>query len=104
MALLASIGATSALHSGRQTERRRWLQPIGYGLLLGASIALLEFAFYYPLVSSPDRLGLMSLTSELLSWGGEGVLLALTVALSGRSACARAAGGWRSRWRSGRSA
>lgn len=53
----------------------------GYGLLLGASIALLEFAYYYPLVSAPDTLGVLLLFSLLVSWSGEGVLLAVTVAL-----------------------
>ena len=53
----------------------------GYGLLLGASIALLEFAYYYPLVSAPDKLGAFLLFSLLVSWCGEGVLLAVTVAL-----------------------
>ena len=53
----------------------------GYGLLLGASIALLEFAYYYPLVSAPDKLGVFLLFSLLVSWCGEGVLLAVTVAL-----------------------
>jgi hypothetical protein len=71
------------------------LRPIGHGLLLGASIALLEYAYYYPLVSSPDRLGLMSLVSELLSWCGEGVLLALTVTLFIRIEAPSLLGGWR---------
>ena len=53
----------------------------GYGLLLGTSIALLEFAYYYPLVSAPDTLGVFLLLSLLVSWCGEGVLLAVTVAV-----------------------
>lgn len=53
----------------------------GYGLLLGASIALLEFAYYYPLVSAPGTLEVFLLFSLLISWCGEGVLLAVTVAL-----------------------
>lgn len=53
----------------------------GYGLLLGASIALLEFAYYYPLISAPDTRGVFLLFSLLVSWGGDAVLLALTVAL-----------------------
>jgi histidine kinase len=60
---------------------RFWMWRAAYGLLLGISIAVLEFAHYYPLVSTPDRLGVLSLLSSLLTWGGEGVLLALTVAL-----------------------
>jgi hypothetical protein len=58
-----------------------WLERAGYGLLLGVTIAILEFTHYYPLVSTPDKLGLASLLSLFLGWGGEGVLLALTVAL-----------------------
>lgn len=77
MTLSDSIEATTPHQAGQ----RSWLQPIGYGLLLGASIALLEFAYYYPLVSTPDKLGVVSLVSSLLTWCGEGVLLALTVAL-----------------------
>ena len=71
-----------------------WLQPISHGLLLGASIALLEFAYYYPLVYSPDRLGLVSLVSQLFTWCGEGVLLALTVALFERFDAPRQPDGW----------
>lgn len=58
---------------------RFWMWRAGFGMLLGTSIALLEFAYYYPLVSTPDRLGAGSLLSSLLTWCGEGVLLALTV-------------------------
>lgn len=53
----------------------------GYGLFLGASIALLEFAYYFPLVSGPNTLGVLLLSSLLVSWCGEGVLLAVTVGL-----------------------
>jgi sensor histidine kinase YesM len=75
------IEGTRTSSSSRQTARRFWLQHAGYGLLLGVSIALLEFAYYYPLVSTPDKLGVMSLLSSFLTWCGEGTLLALTVAL-----------------------
>ena len=59
---------------------RFWLLHGAYGLLFGAAIALLEFAYYYPLVTTPDRLGVQSLLSSFLTWCGEGVLLALIVA------------------------
>jgi predicted small integral membrane protein len=62
-------------------SKRFWLRRAGYGLALGASIALLEFAYYYPLISTPDRLGAGLLASLLLTWCGEGVLLAVTVGL-----------------------
>lgn len=58
-----------------------WLQRAGYGLLLGALIGLLEFAYYRQLVSVPGGLGLGLLASLLLPFCGEGVLLALTVCL-----------------------
>jgi len=75
------IEGTLASNSGRQAAWRFLLRHAGYGLLLGASIALLEFAYYYPLVSTPDKLGVALLVSLLLSWCGDGVLLAVTVRL-----------------------
>lgn len=89
MTVLASIEATTPSHASREAGQRLWLQPVGYGLLLGVSIALLEFAYYFPLVYSPDRLGFASLASSLLSWCGEGILLALTVALFERREATR---------------
>jgi hypothetical protein len=74
------IEGTRASNSSR-TALRFWAWRAGYGLLLGASIAVLEFAYYYPLVSAPDKLGVLSLISAFLTWCGEGILLALTVAL-----------------------
>ncbi len=62
-------------------SKRFWLRRAGYGLALGVAIALLEFAYYYPLVSTPGRLGAGLLASVLLPWCGEGVLLAVTVGL-----------------------
>ena len=70
------------------------LRHAGYGMLLGASIALLEFAYYYPLVSTPDKLGLGLLASLLLVWCGEGVLLAVTVGLFELHAAPRPLGAW----------
>jgi hypothetical protein len=81
MALASSVDAAPAVRTGRQAARPLWLERAGYGGLLGVTIAILEFTHYYPLVSTPDKLGLASLLSLLLGWGGEGVLLALTVAL-----------------------
>jgi hypothetical protein len=74
------IAHTRPSRSSQQEDARRfWLQHIAYGLVLGASIALLEFAYYYPLVTTPDKLGVGLFASLLLTWCGEGVLLALTV-------------------------
>jgi len=75
------IEGTPASSSSRQAARAFWLRLAGYGLLLGASIALLEFAYYYPLVSTPGKLRVGLLASLLLAWCGEGVLLAVTVGL-----------------------
>jgi hypothetical protein len=72
---------TRASSSSRQSTRRFWLRHAGIGLLFGASIALLEFAYYYPLVSAPGKLGVSLLASLLLVWCGEGLLLAMTVGL-----------------------
>jgi histidine kinase len=75
------IEDTRVSSSNRQAARRFWVWHAGYGLLLGVSIAVLEFAYYYPLVSTPHKLGVLSLMAALLTWSGEGALLALTVAL-----------------------
>lgn len=75
------IEHTRASDSIRQAAWQFWLRRAGYGMLLGASIAVLEFAYYYPLVSAPDKLGVLSLFSAFLTWCGDGILLALTVAL-----------------------
>jgi hypothetical protein len=60
-------------------SKRFWRQRVLYGLLLGASIAVLEFAYYYPLVSTSGERGAGLLASLLISWCGEGVLLASIV-------------------------
>jgi len=88
------IEGTRASNSSRHAALRFWLQHAGFGLLLGVSIAVLEFAYYYPLVATPDtlgvmyplvatpdKLGVMLLVSLFLAWCGEGVLLAVTVGL-----------------------
>ena len=73
------IEGTRASNSSRQAARAFWAWHAGYGMLLGVSIAVLEFTYYYPL--APDKLGVLSLISAVLTWCGEGMLLALTVAL-----------------------
>lgn len=72
-------GSERAPDPGRRSPPRFWSRHAAGGLALGAAIALLEFAYYYPLVSAPGSLGLALFGSMLLTWGGEGVLLALTV-------------------------
>lgn len=79
MATATFFDGAAGSYAGRQAARRFWWQYAGYGLLLGVSISVLEFAYYYPL--APDKLGVLSLISAFLTWCGEGFLLALTVAL-----------------------
>lgn len=83
---------TRASNSSRQVARAFWLQRAGAGLLLGVSIAVLEFAYYSPLVATPDKLGVGLLLSLLLSWCGDGVLLAVTVGLFERREAPRSLG------------
>jgi Histidine kinase len=68
---------------------RLWLRPAAYGLGLGAAIALLEYAYYYPLVTTPNRLGVASLLASFLTWCGEGALFALMLASFVQRAVAR---------------
>jgi hypothetical protein len=92
MALASSVDAAPAVRTGRQAARPLWLERAGYGGLLGVTIAILEFTHYYPLVSTPDKLGAVSLVSSSLTWCGEGVLLALTVAVFERREAPRLIG------------
>ena len=76
------------------TATRFWITRLGYGFVLGAAIATLEFAHYFPLMSAPNHIGLLSFVSLLLVWCGEGILLALTVGLVERSMSPRELRGW----------
>ena len=84
----ASPGSTG------EGARQFWLRYARYGLALGALIALLEFAYYDPLVSSRGQFGVGLLFSLLLTWSGEGLLLALTVGLFERRAAPRPLEAW----------
>jgi hypothetical protein len=64
--------------------RPELLLSIGGGWLLGGVIALLEFAYYYPLVA-PDGAGAGLLLSLVIVWGGEGMILGLAVGLFERT-------------------
>lgn len=56
---------------------RFWLKRLGLGFLLGAAIATLDFAYYFPLVT--QTIGLDSFLSSIALWCGEGMLFALAV-------------------------
>jgi len=73
---------------------RFWMTRAGYGLLLGAVVATLEFAYYFPLVSERDGIGLGSLVSLLVVWCGEFGLLALAVGIAEYRVRPRELGGW----------
>jgi len=73
---------------------RFWLVRVGYGLSLALMISVLEFAYYFPLVSVRDELGLGSLNSLVVTWGGECVLLALAVGVVESSASPRELNRW----------
>ena len=64
------------------TATQFWMTRAGYGLLLGAAVATLEFAYYFPLVTKRTEIGLDSFHSLLLVWCGEYVLLALAVGIA----------------------
>ena len=74
--------------------RQFWLHRAGCGLLLGAAIAALEFAYYVPLVSESNHLGAASFATLLTAWCGEGVLLLLTVGLAERWLTSRVCASW----------
>jgi hypothetical protein len=64
------------------TATQFWMTRAGYGLLIGAAVATLEFAYYFPLVTKRTEIGLDSLLSLLMVWCGEYVLLALAVGIA----------------------
>ena len=74
--------------------RRFWISRAAYGLLFGAAIATLEFAYYFPIVSAPDEIGFHVFVTLLLVWCGDGVLFALTVGLFERTASPRELHAW----------
>jgi hypothetical protein len=56
-----------------------WAVRAGYGLALGAIVAVLEFLHYAPLVSERGGIGLFELALLLPDWCGEFALLSLAV-------------------------
>ena len=61
----------------------------GYGLVMGAVVAVLEFAYYFPLLAEGNGIGLNSLGSLLVTWCGEFLLLALAVGIVERRVSSR---------------
>lgn len=70
-----------------------WLTRLAYGLILGAAIATLDFAHYFPLVSL-NNVAPIAFGSMLLEWCGEGVLLALLIGVAERLTLPRGLSGW----------
>ena len=68
----------------RTAPERFWITRAGYGLLLGAAIAILEFVYYVPLAPVPDRIGVDSFVILLLVWCSEGVVLTLVLGFAER--------------------
>ena len=71
-----------------------WTRGAGYGLLLGVSIAVLEVAYYSPLVTANGHHALAPGLSVLLSWSGEGVSLGLVVCAFERRKAPHALHAW----------
>ena len=79
MTTTTAIVTTHAGGSGAHAAGRFWLRHAGYGLALGAAIAFLELAYYYPLLSTSAKADIGVTASVLLVWCGESVLFALVV-------------------------
>jgi hypothetical protein len=62
-----------------ESAGRFWAVRAGYGLALGAIVALLEFFHYAPLVGERGGIGLAELALLLPDWCGEFALLSLAV-------------------------
>ena len=56
-----------------------WAARAAYGLGLGAMVAVLEFAHYFPLVTEGSGIGLKALALLLGEWCGEFVVLSLVL-------------------------
>jgi hypothetical protein len=56
-----------------------WAARAVYGLGLGAVVAVLEFAHYFPLVTEGNGIGLKALALLLVEWCGEFAILSLVV-------------------------
>jgi hypothetical protein len=56
-----------------------WAVRAAYGLGLGAMVAVLEFAHYFPLVTEGGGIGLKAFALLLAEWCGEFVVLSLVV-------------------------
>jgi hypothetical protein len=50
------------------TSTQFWMTRAGYGFMLGATVALLEFAYYFPLVTMRTEIGLSSIGNQFTSF------------------------------------
>lgn len=75
-------------------EARFWITRLGYGFLLGATIATLNFAQNFPLTPAPNGIGFLAYLSLLLEWCVEGVLMATIVGIVERGVSPRELRAW----------
>jgi len=78
-----SVQAQSESASASLTPRS-WLAGIGAGVAVGATIALLDIARYFPFVSVPGAFGPASILSSVLLWSAEGALAGAAVTMAER--------------------
>jgi len=76
------------------TTTRFWMTRLGYGVVLGVAIAILDFAHYFPLTAAPNNVGFLTFVSMLLEWCGEGILLTLPIGFAERWMSPRELGAW----------
>lgn len=65
---------------------RFWMTRAAHGFIVGATIATLDFLYYFPLVSAPNEIGFGLFVSSLVVWCGECILFALALGLAERLA------------------
>ncbi|MPZ46902.1 MAG: hypothetical protein GEV05_26660 [Betaproteobacteria bacterium] len=63
-----------------------WRTAPALGCIVGATIATLDFLYYFPLVSAPNEIGFGLFVSSLVVWCGECALFALALAIAERLA------------------
>ena len=79
---MTNTASTRDIRPPQPAGARYWLTRVIHGLVLGAAIASLEFAYYFPLVSERAGIGFGSFASLLLVWCGECAFFALAVGVA----------------------